>query len=437
MRIHKTAQWGRERTPVVLLFACFGLSSLYDFYVGVRLFDIAALLLMFALIVRSFGGMADRGRLLSLPSVRFADLVAPYVPALLFASFSVYGALSFGQSSSLMSLIFLLLCLWLVRLPLDVSRALVRLVPFLIVAHLIFFVAQLGFYYGFAYVVDYLSLAREALFNSPLHGFLPDSWLNMPSSRIVTIATGGMEKIFRPAGLFQEPNNYCETMLLLVLMMLRDDRMPFLRYAVYATMILSQSMYGIGIALGLFVFDVALNKRPHHFVAALFGVGLFFVIRLCMGFDGPIDFMVRARHILYDSSFVERYVGLQKGASLGLVPAVSVTDHCALPDLPFRIFGYGLSSAYFEYCTAKNGIAQLIYATGAFAPIVLAFLWRSLRLSLALRDAWILSIGVFLMLLSYPFYSYMFFWCWLGIVLSAGRERPVAAAEQASGKRAF
>ncbi|HBM90796.1 MAG TPA: hypothetical protein DD400_02830 [Rhodospirillaceae bacterium] len=446
--------------PPLLLLFCLSFASLYDFHVGVRLFDLLSLVLLgigFFMVLLSFRRRPESSDLLPrtqrvklfkrpiglciplrfwIPAfagmtkifnwnnskTNIKETLYNILPFLLFVLYALWGWINLHHSSSLIMIVLAGIGLLITRLPQSTAQKVIDFVPWLILFHMLLFVFQVIAFYGFADKLDYLTLASKSLINSPLSDLVPTSWLQFPESRMGQLGPYA-PVILRPTGIFQEPNNYCETMVLLLIMIIDKKKRAWLRYITYGSMLLSQSMYGSGAALILFFFDTMINKRYKFFLGlCLLGlIGLNILLFLGYGFN--ISSVSRIPNLISDTSFLERYVGLQMAHDLGLTNTTVIQDHCPTDALPFKLLGHGLSSAYFGFCVAKNGMAQFIYATGILAPIILFLLWRNLRQNVSLQKALTLSLGLLLMLLSYPFYTYLFFWLWLGILLSAFKRK--------------
>lgn len=416
----------KERnTDAILLGIAFILSSLYDVYIGFRVFDLVGLIL---LAVPFFFGLQTytKGLFSSPLSLgRARSWLQRNLPSLFFILVILYGWSTFHRTSNILFPVFLLICWWVTTLTKETTRTVVKLIPYLLLAHLFLIFLQLAFYYLGGITLDYFSVIRHLIIL-----LLPEdpsniSWLHLPSSRMAIVTPNTYVRLFRPTGIFQEPNDYCETVMLLTLLVLREKKWTYLRYASYISMGFSASLYGFLTAPLLFIFDTFSNKRYRHALSALFGC--LFVVAAAHPWLPQLNLLYRLNHILTDSSFVERYIGLELGHELNMVSSLCVADHCHLPTLHFLWQGQGLSTAYFEYCTAKNGWAQLIYALGVFlVPAAFVYIWR-LFASLQKQDALTLLFGVSLMLLTYPLYGYLFFWIWLGLFLST-HDKPQKAA---------
>ncbi len=412
--------------PPLLLLFCLSFASLYDFYVGVRIFDFLSLGLLAIgfFIALPSKNPVSLGKLLRSAFVQtnIKKTLYHYLPFLLFVIYALWGWINLHHSSSLIMIVMAGIGLLITRLPQSLAQKVIDFVPWLILFHLILFAVQVLAFSVWREKLDYLSLATELLSNSFLSEHLPASWLQFPESRMGQLGPYA-PIIFRPTGIFQEPNNYCETMMLLLLMIVGKKKWKVLRYLAYGSMLLSQSMYGSGAALILFFFDTMMNGRYKFFLSlCLLGlIGINFALFFDYGFN--ISSLLRIPQLISDTSFLERYVGLQLAHDLGLTDAKVIQDHCPADALPFKLLGHGLSSSYFGFCVAKNGLAQFIYAAGLLAPVVLFFLWRGLRQTVAPKNAAPIALGIFLMLLSYPFYTYLFFWLWIGLLLATFKRK--------------
>ncbi len=203
---------------------------------------------------------------------------------------------------------------------------------------------------------------------------------------------------FRPSGLFQEPNSYCAALFsLLVISSYFKKRNKFIEILGIITIIMTQSLWGFGAVFLL----VCLLYRARGVCVLLAGLALtYFYITYICGLD------ISA---LKDSSVtIDRIVNLSADPS-------RQARYGSVDNFNFDLFffiGHGIDTDDFQNLAA-NGLAFMIYSFGLLGSFfVFAFFVFLCRF-----DFKVLLATIFL-LTTYPLFSYMYFWAWLGIVLA-------------------
>lgn len=202
---------------------------------------------------------------------------------------------------------------------------------------------------------------------------------------------------FRPAGLFQEPNSYCTN--LFMLMVLRNSigfNNKYIRWSALFTLLISQSLWGIGAAFLWLLLFVSSTKEKV-IVAIVFTISILILLYL-----GYIDEFVRHSLTLHRLMSIDTDASRQ--ARYGSLSAYFSWDN---------LLGSGISTTQFQ-SVAVNGIAFMVYAVGWIGVLVLMStlfycFYKSCRLKL--------FICVLFLLTTYPLMTYMIFWAWLALLL--------------------
>lgn len=204
--------------------------------------------------------------------------------------------------------------------------------------------------------------------------------------------------LFRPSGIYQEPNAYCVAVYCLVavraIVFRAKDWTVFIGLV---SMMISQSLWGMvgAVILAYFIYGA---KRTGY---TLLGLMIFSFMML-----NALDFSFSD---LVDASFtLNRIATIDTDASrdgrLG-----SIGNYFGYENL---MFGSGVSSDQFQRLGA-NGLAFVLYSSGILGMLLLliAFLPRS-RLHAKK------SIIVLFLFSTFPPFAYMYFWAWLAIIYS-------------------
>jgi hypothetical protein len=203
---------------------------------------------------------------------------------------------------------------------------------------------------------------------------------------------------FRSSGFYQEPNAYCTVMFcLLSLCMFFSKRNYYLEILGILSMLFTQSLWGFGGAIIL----VYLLYGFKNFLKFLSSVFLFFTV-LYFIFQDYIN------NIMDQSVTFNRILNIENDPS-------RVARYGTYDNVNFDIFliiGHGIDTQNFQVFAA-NGMAFLLYAFGVIGFfILLIFILFITRFNIRI----LLSIGF--LLTTFPQFSYIFFWTWLGLMLA-------------------
>jgi hypothetical protein len=202
---------------------------------------------------------------------------------------------------------------------------------------------------------------------------------------------------FRPHGIFQEPNAYCGVMFaLLVICRLFARRNRVIEIVAISSLFVSGSLWGLG--AGLLAIYLLFGWRW-----LLFGIlSIFFTAILLPSLTDAL--MGRAQSTI----MFNRLVNLDQDAST----AGRYLGGSGVSDVVFEVlFGKGVSPNEFQGYLGANGFSFLLYSFGLVGALLfLGWLFWILRWSAALFAA-----AIFLMT-TFPYFSYMFFWSWIGIL---------------------
>ena len=209
---------------------------------------------------------------------------------------------------------------------------------------------------------------------------------------------------FRPHGIFQEPNQYCLAMFcLLALCKFFTTRRRNLENLACITMIISLSLWGI---LGGVIILLALNLPYKSFLLI---ISFSYVILILTYF-----FPINIDDLVDRSVTVNRLMNLQEDPSyIGRVsPLQNIETNSEL------IFGYGVSSLNFQDRYGANAISFLLSSFGIFfVMLMIIYTFWVTKFSI-----WSLVVLSYLFV-SFPLFSYAFFWIWFGLLIELSRER--------------
>jgi hypothetical protein len=211
---------------------------------------------------------------------------------------------------------------------------------------------------------------------------------------------------FRSSGLFQEPNAYCTAMFcLLSLRIVNFKSRSYVNYFGWASMLLTQSLWGFGAALVLLWLMVG-TKR---FMLLLVPIGISAYIYFSSlttssvtSFEDSVT-MRRLLNINEDVSRKARYGSLEN----------IVVDE-------FLLFGHGIDTSNFQ-TIAANALAFLLYGLG-IAGITLLVVWGRVIQKIPFKHA----LCIVFLFTTFPLFTYMYFWAWLGLLLAFKDVKKVA-----------
>lgn len=260
-------------------------------------------------------------------------------------------------------------------------RYLLKIVNILIVVNLIFFYIQFLAFKCFGTLIDY------------------HSCFDVISLRIFNPET----LYFRAAGLFQEPNSFCLTiyMLTVIRLFLKRGAFDLLLIITLAAIFLSESLWGFGAVFSLLILFTPSKLYRLSIIGlfVLFGIILVYTPKYAMYLLDPIT-VGRISNITDDGSYHGRY-GQESNVNY---------------DVNF-FFGNGLTTKKFQGFTGANAIGFILYSFGLFGFIfflvVLAIAFKKNRIALL--------FAVIFAMTSYPLFTYMFWWAWLGILIRLSR----------------
>lgn len=209
---------------------------------------------------------------------------------------------------------------------------------------------------------------------------------------------------FRFSGLFQEPNAYCvSTFCLLSTRIFNKHRDVWVEIFAMITMAISQSLWGFA-AIFILMFSIYDFRRLYLVI-----VGALIFVVLIIYFSGA-----DVGQILDDSRTIYRITNLDNDASRqARVGSIDNFDF----DI-FLLLGHGLDTEQFQTVGA-NGIAFILYSFGIAGAIMLAVAVVYLA-----RANFKVLLLLFFSLTTFPMFSYMFYWCFLGIMLGSLNVRP-------------
>lgn len=391
------------------LYAAVTAATLWDFRLfDLRIFDGAALALFglwLALTPEPLSGFLERRR-------RY------WVIFLTVVVYAAAGHLLHGHKSSL-AIMALAAIGFLVVGRMDWLQ---RVGPFLwavVCIHIFFFTVQIVAYYEFDHaIIDFQNLIGQ-------------------KSRLIV-----NEDHMRAAALFQEPNSYSLNLFMLasVAILWWNNRVLVLLAAF--TMILSESLWGLG--AGLVLIFMGEMQRQHSWRRLTYALTITFVFlgTLFYGYlwiyKNPISdvpyFYMRMKSLLVDDGSVqERYfrntcVRADRPGQMNVAPEKYMTS---------LLIGDGLSTIHFQQCLPVNGISFLSKSFGAAGMILLL---AGIAIALAglpvgAKLFFVMAIGF--SFTSYPLVTYVFFWFWLPTLFGLirfDRSEPAASPDAAPSK---
>ena len=204
--------------------------------------------------------------------------------------------------------------------------------------------------------------------------------------------------LFRPSGIYQEPNAYCVALYCLVaaraIVFRAKDWTVFVGLV---SMMISQSLWGMvgAVILAYLIYGA---KRTGYTLLGLLVFGSITLNTLGFSFSD----LVNASYTLNRIATID--ADPSRDGRLG-----SLVDYLGYENL---IFGSGVSSDQFQQLGA-NGLAFVLYSSGIVGMllILIALLPRS-RLHAKK------SIIVLFLFSTFPPFAYMYFWAWLAIMYS-------------------
>ncbi|MRI34327.1 hypothetical protein EOPP23_15160 [Endozoicomonas sp. OPT23] len=209
---------------------------------------------------------------------------------------------------------------------------------------------------------------------------------------------------FRPSGIYQEPNAYCTVMFsLLAACSFMEKRSRAVEILGIITIALTKSLWGMGSILLLVYLLYGIRGLRN---TAIVVITLFYTATLST--DISID------------SIAERSVTVSRVVNLSDDPSRQAR-YGDVENVSFNIFffiGHGVDSKNFQ-SLAANGIAFMIYCFG-FIGSIIVFVYL-LALNRANHKH---MLAIVFLLSTYPLFSYMYFWFWLGITLAFIRSSP-------------
>lgn len=358
--------------------------SLWDIYVaalGVRPLDLLAVSIALSV---TFLRILAGDTLIS----RTAFLACGLLTALLFYSVSA-GLLLHLDSAKLVLGILLgfILFVCLVCSKIDVETV-GRILTVLLVAHVVAFILQLAI------------VRSTGVLISPLSYF--------------GLEVRAFSQIIRPTGLFLEPGSYsCTIAMLIVLRYLAYRSFDLLSFAACISMILSISLWGIGIGFALIVGAVVLRPIKTLYTAVIAtipaaSIGVLFLSPNDLAGSLEMNWLIeRLLVIQYDNSAYDRYFS----AESGLESRSFLT----------LMFGHGISYDYLDL--GYNGLSFIVSAIGILGSAT--FLMGLLLIS-RFQQAHITLPALAITLTAAPLWNMMIWWVWLALLfgLAAAKLRP-------------
>jgi hypothetical protein len=211
---------------------------------------------------------------------------------------------------------------------------------------------------------------------------------------------------FRPHGIFQEPNGYCTAMFcLLALTNYFIVRRKSIEYIGLLSMFLSLSLWGIVAAILLLIcLNVRFSFKQFVMLSTFLAIFVyaFSSIDWVLLADNSIT-LTRILNVGDDASFDQRSGGMSILAT-GL-------------DISF-LWGFGVNTDSFQEVYGANGLSFLVYSFGAIGT---CFLF--ITISVMLRFSLLPLLFLAMLLTTYPPFSYMYFWLWLGMLIVIASHR--------------
>lgn len=249
-----------------------------------------------------------------------------------------------------------------------------------------------------------LSISMSLLFYQFFYFYLFDGYIDY-SGYFGSIDSRGYHtslEFFRPHGIFQEPNGYCTAMFsLLALCRFFKNRRKIIENIACLTMIMSLSLWGIvGAVLLLLVLNSSLVSK--YAVVILMSFCIFF---LSIDFLDLID--------AADTSItMDRFINFQEDASiegrLGGLRNIGWNFNF--------LFGYGIDEVGFQNRYGANGFSFLLSSFGLISSLLILvyFIWVTKYSIYPL-------LFISFLLITFPLFSYVYFWIWLGILVAICR----------------
>lgn len=371
-----------SRADYLLVLSLIGPLSLWDFYLGeIRIFDFLGLTMALAvlcLLAPIRNGLALR-----------LDRSATILTFALFSLVLVYSLAGIAaHPDNLKPSIGMLLGASVVVLVRGVDlrgRAIDDCIRYVAYAHLAAFYVQLAYFYTTHELLNYHAVL----------GLQP---------RLVA-------SVFRPAGLFLEPAIFC--FLACSIFLLRRQRQQSfsgLDYLLLLSMVLSLSLWGIGVALILF-FGFRPRTAVLSALAAAIVLILFIDIEKYLHSPAYLFFESRLTDLAADASTQGRFAG-----TLLLLSGL-LTD-------PAVILGQGINNFFAEY--GSNGFSFVVNSFGLIGTLLLVALF----LLLAPPRQWLLfGLSIAILLTAAPLWKTLYFWLWIALMLLPVDVTARAAAE--------
>lgn len=388
---------GGRRWELIALAASIFLATLWDFRLsGLRVFDIAALVPLAVLILtRTWRAGQIR---LNAAWVMLAAVMAAY---------AMLALVVVRHQSSAAIIVGCLVFLGLTPFAREL-RSTAAWCPWFMGVHIGAFSLQVIVYQFFHKVIDFHALYGEKsrIFNDPQE---------------------------RASGLFQEPNSYCLTIFMLMAVCALSGRSSrWLSIVAAATMVASQSLWGVGAA----VVGIALESLPPDGqwrrkilattmdLAVVFGLSIgYLYVTTPAGFTHPPIFD-RLTQLSDDTSVRERYVRNNYYQEFGPPdetappqPPIPVTEF-TLPPFFRVLVGSGFSTHYFLIRLPANGFALLGKSFGILGSALLLLALIKTLQPLQKRQRWLVVLSLAFTMTNYPLFTYLTFWLWLGYLLS-------------------
>lgn len=245
-----------------------------------------------------------------------------------------------------------------------------------------FFYVQLVTYYSFGAYLDF------------------SSFFGSIESRGVNVGLN----YFRPHGIFQEPNGYCTSMFcLLTLTKYFLVRRKALEYMGILTLFLSLSLWGMLAGASLLVFLYFRFSSKTLINLSMLSVIIFYAFASLDWSDLTSNSVTlnRILNLEDDSSFSQR------SGDMNILAAE--LDNTFL-------WGSGVNTNLFQGMYGANGLSFLVYSFGIVGTVLLL-----VTLLIMLRFSLVPLLFLAVLLTTYPPFSYMYFWLWLGLLIMTGR----------------
>lgn len=225
---------------------------------------------------------------------------------------------------------------------------------------------------------------------------------------------------FRAAGAYQEPNSFCLTMIMLLGLRIAyfGRRVDWILWASVFALVFSNSLWGIvgaGIVLAL--------ALPSARSAAMVGGALGMAVVLSAAAGTTI--WDQAKNVLFDPLTLTRIEYLADDPSVSSRYGGGEVTNTFVS----LLFGNGPSTTDFQALAGANGYGFLIYSFGFVGTLAFVFWLVNQSMNAKGRIAKPLLVGF--LLSSYPLFTYLWWWAWLGLYLRASPE----PAPALSGRR--